>query len=293
MSWIFLTIAAAILQTFRNLEQKSLNKKLDSLTVSWSRFILPLPISLVVIVLTFSKINNQFIFYCFITAIAQISGNVFLLKTIKSRNFSVGIAFFKTEVLQTMLLGFLVFGQIISQIGFIAVIMTSLGMILMSNFKLKDNSKLDKSALFGAASGLFFAISAFSLKFSAEELLGLEYSNIKAATTVLLWVIAFQNLLFVIIKSLQKNLIQDLKKLFSLENKASFFKTALLSFAGSLCWFAAFTIGNVVYVKVVGQIELILAIIISHYYLKEKHNLREVLGIIITGAGILLLTIFH
>jgi drug/metabolite transporter (DMT)-like permease len=293
MSWIFFTIAASILQTFRNLEQKSLNKKLDDITVSWSRFILPLPLSLVVMFFTFSTINNQFILYCVITAIAQISGNVFLLKTIKSRNFSIGIAFFKTEVLQTMLIGLLVFGQAISNIGFVAVLMTSFGMILMSNSQLKDNSKIDKSALFGAASGLFFAISAFSLKFAAEELLGLGYSNLKASSAVLLWVIAFQNLLFVIIKSAQKNLIQDLKKLFSLENKTSFLKTGLLSFAGSLCWFTAYTIGNVVYVKVVGQIELILAVIVSHSHLKEKHGAREIAGIVLTAIGILILTIFH
>jgi len=46
MSWIIFTILATILQTFRTLEQKTLNKKLDLLTVSWSRFILPFPIAL-------------------------------------------------------------------------------------------------------------------------------------------------------------------------------------------------------------------------------------------------------
>lgn len=298
MAWIFFTITAAILQSFRNLEQKNLNKKLDSFTVSWARFMLPFPISLLVIFYTFSAANSAFIFYCLITALFQIAGNVFLLKTIKSRNFSIGIAFYKTEVLQAMILGLLFFHQQISFIGFISIILTTIGMILMSNFDFKNGREnfvksLNKTALFGALSGLFFAVSAFSIKFSAEEFLLSGAGETKSAIVVLMWVIAFQNLFFIAIKSYQKRLISDLKKLFVLENKAAFLKTGLLSFSGSICWFIAFTIGNVIYVKAVGQVELIMAFVISQMHLQEKHNRSEISGIILTALGILLLLFFH
>ncbi len=305
MSWIAFTIAATILQTFRNLEQKSLNKKLDTLTVSWSRFILPLPLALVTTLYTSFSADVHFILLCAVTAFFQISGNFFLLRTFKSKNFSVGIAFYKTEVLQALLLGILFFHQDVSKAGFAAIVLTSLGMILMSNFSFSWNKtspknlqkdsgwKLDKVALFGALTGLCFSISAFSLKFAAEQLMLVGYGYAKAAVIVLMWVICFQNLFFVVLKSSQNRLRQDWQSLFAAENKSSFFKTGLLSFAGSVCWFIAYAIGNVVYVKAVGQLELVLAVLISYLHLKENHTTKDFVGIALTSLGILVLILFH
>ena len=87
MTWIIFTIAATILQTFRNLEQKILNKKLDALTVSWSRFILPLPLAIFGVFYTHSEASIWFIFHCLVAALFQIGGNFFLLRTIHSKNF--------------------------------------------------------------------------------------------------------------------------------------------------------------------------------------------------------------
>ncbi len=299
MSWIFYTIAATILQTFRNLEQKSLNKKLDYLTVSWSRFILPLPLSIAVVAYSFQGINLEFIYCCLVTAIAQIGGNICLLKTFKSKNFSIGIAFYKTEVLQTMVIGLLFFNDSISVLGFIAIILTTIGVVLMSGSVFNDGIKRfirslgNEAAIFGLLCGLFFSISAFSLKFASQILLPFGYSKIESPLTVLMWVIFFQNILFIFIKLFQKRFVKDLKSLFLLENKYIFFKTTILSFLGSICWFIAFSLGKVVYVKVVGQLELILAMLASHFILKEKFNNFEISGIIFTTFGILGIILFH
>lgn len=299
MSWIFYTIAATILQTFRNLEQKSLNKTLDYLTVSWSRFILPFPLAIAVVVFSFDKINLQFFNYCLITAIAQIGGNICLLKTFKSKNFSIGIAFYKTEVLQTMIIGLLFFNDHISAAGFIAIIITTIGVILMSGSVFNHGIKRfirslgNDAVFFGILCGLFFSISAFSLKFASQTLLPLGYSKITSPLTVLMWVIFFQNILFSTIKLFQKRFTQDLKSLFLSENKYIFLKTTILSFLGSICWFIAFSLGKVVYVKVVGQLELIFAILISNFILKEKLNNFEVYGITFTAFGILGIILFN
>jgi drug/metabolite transporter (DMT)-like permease len=295
MSWIICTIIGALLQTFRNLEQKSLNKKLDTLTVSWSRFILPLPLAIAVVFLTSPIIQYDFVLYCVITAIFQICGNFLLLETFKSKNFSVGIAFYKTEVLQTVILGLLFFNQHISNSGFLAILVTIFGAFLMSNISLRAGNInfTQRAVFFGILSGFCFSISAFNLKFASENLMLLGYSNIKAPIVVLLWVITVQNLIFIAIKSYQKRLKSDLKKLFDAENKMSFFKTGLLSFLGSAFWFVAFAIGNVIYVKAVGQIEMVFAVLASQFYLKEKHSRREFVGIVITTFGILALIILH
>jgi drug/metabolite transporter (DMT)-like permease len=289
--WIILTIIAATLQAFRNLEQKNLNKKLDYITVSWSRFILPFPLALIVVWWSFAEVNNQFIFYCVVTAVLQITANIFLLKTVKSRNFTIGVLFYKTEVLQTALLGLLLFNQKISAIGYLAILIAAFGMFLMSDIDLKKY-KFDKSIIFGILSGLCFAICAFNLKFASESLIATGHSVLFTSSSVLMWVIALQNVFLAAIKIYQKSLISDLKKLFTSENRKSFLSASILSFAGSVCWFTAFTIGNVVYVKAVGQVELIIAAFISHLYLKEHHKRKEIAGIVITSLAILAVIVF-
>ncbi len=294
MLWIIFTIAATILQTFRNLEQKSLNKKLDTLTVSWSRFILPLPFAIATVVLTLAEVKVEFIWFCAFTGFFQILGNLFLLKTIQSKNFGVGIAFYKTEILQSLLLGILFFHQQVSSIGVLAIITTSIGMILMSNFTIKNfRQNIDKVAFYGALSGLSFSFSAFGIKFASSNLIENGYSDFKAAVIVLMWVITFQNMFFSITKAAQNRFIKDLSSLFAAENKWSFVKTGLLSYAGSVCWFVAYAIGNVVYVKAVGQTELLFAVLISYVHLKEKLRISEMIGITVTLLGILTLILFH
>ncbi len=291
MFWIIFTIAASVLQAFRNLEQKHLNKKLDTLTVTWSRFLLPLPAAIAVVFCSFSLVSNQFIFHCIVTAFFQIAGNFLLLRTIQSKNFSIGIAFYKTELLQSLLLGLALFDQHISSGGFVAILVTTLGMILMSNMSIKK-LELDKAALFGTLSGLCFSISAFNLKFASDQMKLIGNNDYAAGANTLMWVILLQNLIFVIIKSSQKRLRQDLQKLLTTENRSSFLKMSILSFAGSILWFIAFSIGNVIYVKAVGQVELIAALLIS-WHLKEKYKTREFVGIFVTALGILALIFFH
>lgn len=288
MSWIILTMLGATIQSFRNLEQRSLNKKLDALTVSWSRFILPLPLAIATMIYILPQTSGKFVCYCLVTAICQIAGNFFLLKIMSSKNFSVGIAFFKTEVLQSLLLGVLLFNQDVSLMGIAAILVTSIGMILMSNISLTKKTGLDKAALFGALSGLAFSISAFGIKFGTQEMKLLGYGNVAAGITDLCFVVFFQNLFFITVKSLQNRLRKDLRSMIAAENKLSFLKTSILSLIGSILWFVAFAIGNVIYVKAVGQIELVIAVLIS-LHLGEKHNKREFAGIAVTAFGILTL----
>lgn len=165
MLWIILAISAASIQAFRNLEQKFLNKKLDTLTVTWSRFLLPLPAAIAVVFCSFSLVSNQFILHCVITAFFQIGGNFLLLRVVQSKNFSIGVAFYKTETLQSLLLGILIFEQKISTGGLVAILITTIGMFLMSNLNLKK-LQFDKAAFLGALSGACFSISAFNSKFA-------------------------------------------------------------------------------------------------------------------------------
>jgi uncharacterized membrane protein len=58
---------------------------------------------------------------------------------------------------------------------------------------------------------------------------------------------------------------------------------------GSIGWFTAFTVQTASYVKALAQIELILAIAISHLFFKEKIRRLEYLGVGLIGFGVLFL----
>jgi uncharacterized membrane protein len=57
----------------------------------------------------------------------------------------------------------------------------------------------------------------------------------------------------------------------------------------SIGWFTAFTLENASYVRAVGQIELIFTFVASIFFFHEKTNRKEVLGILLVAAGIILL----
>lgn len=298
MTWILYTLAAIIFQTIRNLEQKNLNKTLDAITTSWSRFILPFPFAAFVVFYTFHSIDSKFALSCLTTAFFQVCGNIFLIKTLNSKNFSLGIAFYKTEVLQASVVGFLLFDQKLSQIAVLAVFIGTAGVIMMSGLRIDNgwkgflSSMKNSSTAFGLLSGFCFAFSAFNLKNAATTLISDGESNLLASTIVLLWVIFFQNIGLASIKLIQGRFSQDLRSLFAIENKGTFIKAAFFSFIGSLFLFLAFSYGNVIYVKALGQLELVLAILVSHFYLKEKQSFAQISGIALTALGILILLYF-
>lgn len=292
MLWIFFTISATILQTFRNIEQKNLGKKLDALSASWSRFIMPLPLAIICLILTAKNINFKFLQCVLICSVFQILGNVMMIKTLQSKNFSIGIAFMKTEALQAVIVGAIIFSQSVSNISLIAIIIASIGVVLISNLKISNSSTLlnslkSSSTLFGLFGGFCFSITGFNIKIATNNLDALGYGKINAGIITLMWIIFLQNILFIAIKFYQKKLVNDFKKIVHVENKKSFLKASFFSFFGSIAWFCAYSYGEVILVKTLGQIELVFALLVSHFMFKERHNFKEIIGIFLILMGIL------
>jgi drug/metabolite transporter (DMT)-like permease len=55
---------------------------------------------------------------------------------------------------------------------------------------------------------------------------------------------------------------------------------------GSTCWFVAFTLQTVAYVKALGQIELLFSLALTMFFFNEKVSRREV-----QGGGLLVLSV--
>ena len=63
----------------------------------------------------------------------------------------------------------------------------------------------------------------------------------------------------------------------------------LTSMGGSLCWFIAFAVQNAAYVNALGQVELILSILASTLFFREKITMQEFAGMTVLLASILML----
>ena len=58
---------------------------------------------------------------------------------------------------------------------------------------------------------------------------------------------------------------------------------------GSAGWFTAMTLQNAAYVRTLGQVELILTFLASHYLFRERIRKLEVIGVLLIVASIVLL----
>jgi drug/metabolite transporter (DMT)-like permease len=63
----------------------------------------------------------------------------------------------------------------------------------------------------------------------------------------------------------------------------------MVAMAASACWFTAMAMHNAAMVRAVGQIELLFTLITSVWLLNERISRREVFGMALLVAGILML----
>jgi drug/metabolite transporter (DMT)-like permease len=65
-------------------------------------------------------------------------------------------------------------------------------------------------------------------------------------------------------------------------------QVGLLAALGSACWFTGFATAPVALVRAVGQVEVILTLGFSRFYLREARKPGETLGLLLVGAGVVL-----
>ena len=109
MLWVLITILASLSQTLRSVSQKNIINEVGVISSAYSRFIFALPFS--VLLLVFFIAHDDPIFlqatklvtlsWLFLASICQILFTVLLIKLFTLRSFAIGIAFSKTEVIQT------------------------------------------------------------------------------------------------------------------------------------------------------------------------------------------------
>ena len=137
--WIPVTIFAAFAQTIRNATQKHLTASLGTLGATLVRFLYGLPFAAAWLVAVhligdfeFPAPNAKFLLWIVVGAIGQIGGTALLLRVVAERNFTLGVAYSKTEALQVAFFGALFLGDPITLHLFAGLAMVTAGIALVN-----------------------------------------------------------------------------------------------------------------------------------------------------------------
>ncbi|MBV2358728.1 DMT family transporter [Thalassococcus sp. CAU 1522] len=295
--WITATIAAAFFQTLRFMLQKVLATGTLSATGSTlARFAYAQPFAWVVLAGYlalrgggFPAIDPVFWLWGLAGGVGQILATVMVVMMFRTRNFAVGITLKKTEVIQTALLGLVLLGEVISVGGWLAIGIGLAGVLLLS--KTPGDARASwrdlgsRVILLGLASGFFFAVSGVGYRAATlavdsadpflRALVALSFVNLMQCTVLLPW--------------LRWREPGQIAAVWGARKVAVWM--GLASMAGSLGWFTAFTQQTAAYVFALGQVELIFSLAASVLFFRERVTVRELGGIALLTASILVLVL--
>lgn len=294
--WISVTLFAAFMQNARSALQKHLKGRLTTMGATYVRFLYAVPFA-VAYMLGLHLIggaplpapNGAFLVYVVLGGLSQIIFTFLLLWLFSFRNFAAGTTFSKTEVVQIAILGFLVLGDTLTLASGAAILLAAVGVVVLSaaqtNVTLATlfTSLGEKSTIIGLASGAFLGASVVFFRGAS---LSLGYDGfVMAAGFTLAMALIFQTVVM--------GLYLAWKEPATLKAVVVEWRWSLaVGVAGMLAsvgWFTAFTLENASYVRAVGQIELIFTFAASIFFFREKTNIKEVLGILLVAAGIVML----
>lgn len=297
--WILISVFAALMQAVRTAGQKRLNAHLSTTATTYVRSIFGLPFLVVYLIVIhhyggreLPTLSTTFWLYSFGAALAQVVATWLLIYLFTLRNFAVGSMLPKSDIMMTAVLGSLFFSEAISAAGWIAIVVTLAGVFLIGGGKTDSGALLklvrnpfaaftSRPIQVGLATGLAFT---FSYLFLREASLSLGFPFIESAAWTVVAVIIIQ----VAVVGVWLWIREPTSFPAMWQHRKPGFFVGITSALGSIGWFTAMTLQNASYVKAVGQVEAVFALLISWFYFREKSSAAEFIGIALIAAGVLI-----
>ncbi|MBD3666493.1 MAG: EamA family transporter [Kangiella sp.] len=296
--WIPITIAAAFLQNLRSALQRQLARDLTATSATYVRFLFGLPVALAYL-WAMQAVDGtalpapsvDFYIYATVGGIAQIVGTVLLVALFSFRNFVVGTTYSKTETVQTALFSIVVLGEAVSAGAGVGILVSLAGVMAISVARTEVSaaallsSLTSRTACMGIASGAAYGIAAVCYRAGSLSL-GMEGFLLPAAFT-LAAVLAIQTVLMTVWL-----LARDRTSLIAtLRNWPGSLAIGVAGALGSIGWFTAMTLENAAYVRALGQVELVFTFLVPWLWFRETSNRREVSGVALIVAGLIVLVL--
>lgn len=292
--WVLISFSAAFFQNVRSALQKHLKGQLTTTGATFSRFVFaaPLIVGVLAILVTFGGYNlpapnTRFFGFMILGGVSQITATALLVHLFGLRNFAVGTTFSKTETVQAALFGVIVLSDAITPMAVVALLVSLVGVVLISSTNGLRGGIFNRGALIGIASGTAFAVSGISYRGASLSLGGGDF--LIRATFTLACVLVFQTLIMATWLAWKDS--AQIGRVIK-----SWRVSMWVGVAGglaSLGWFSAMTLQNAAYVKAVGQIELLFSFAVSVLVFRERSSGREVGGIVLVSLGIFLLLLWR
>ncbi len=295
--WIPLTVWAAFAQTLRNAAQHHLIPQLGTLGATLVRFLYGLPFAVLWFVIVYSFDGSRFpaigmsaALWVLFGAVAQIAATALLLAAMAQRNFALGVAYSKAELMLVAVFGFAFLGDPLTITTALAVICATLGVLLFSPvdrtrpFRTLLTGWMARPALLGLASGAGFALSAVGFRGAA---LAIDAPFLTAAAITLLGAQLVQTTLlggWLLLRNAA--VVARVLKAW----RVSLFAGAMGA-AASVGWFTAVAIEPAAHVRTLGLVELFFSAIISRRLLSERLTRLEIIGMALLAASLAAITL--
>ena len=183
----------------------------------------------------------------------------------------------KSEALVAGVVGMLFFGSYLTPLGWAGIVIGGVAVFVLSSGNRLQGISL-KTMLLGLACGTCFALTSLLVR-EASHMLNIQHTL--AAAWVLLWVLCVQAAALSGYITLTKPFV--FKQLISARKQVLAIST--VSCLGSICWFTAMALQHVALVKTLGQLEVLLTLVLSHYWLKNAVTKREIIGLLLIGVA--------
>ena len=291
--WAVFTVIAAFFQTLRNAMQRELTGILGTVGATHVRFLFGFPFALIFLIglivgtdVPLPRPGWAFWPWVIDGAFAQIAATATMLMAMGERSFVVTIAYIKTEPIQVAIFGLIFLGDAVSWQLMTAIIVATAGVLIMST---KPGGMVGgvKPTLIGLFSGGLFALSAIGFR---GAILDLHLPNFVMAAT-------FTLVVGLVMQAVVLSLYLWLRQPSVLTAIARSWKRSLFAgFMGALAsqfWFLAFALATAASVRTLALIEVLFAQLVARYAFGQKTTPREVIGMALVVAGVVLLILEH
>ena len=294
-AWIPITVGAALAQTMRNAAQRHLTGDLGALGATLVRFLYGLPFAVIWLGIAWvgfarsgawPAITVPFLLWTVVAALSQIAATAFLLRNMEERNFAIGVAYSKSEIIQVALFGLVLLGDRLPPLAIFSIVIASIAVALLSlptgNRSLAAVARgwASRSAALGLASGAAFGMAAVGYRGAALSLA--TPSVVFAAAESLVWAQVFQTVLLggylvwrnarVVVAVIQAWRVSML--------------AGAMGAVGSACWFTAMAMQPVARVRTLGLVELYFSYLVSRRVFRERLGRAELVGLVLLAGGL-------
>jgi drug/metabolite transporter (DMT)-like permease len=294
--WVPFTLFAAATQVWRNALQSGLTREIGTLGATQVRFVYGLPFAAALLALYvwisgegLPPLTPEAVAWMALGAACQVGATALMLDVMARRDFGVAYAYIKTEPVTVALLGLVLLGDRLPVLGWVAVMVVTVGVVLASLRPTDGTAKLAqvRPVMIGVASGALFGLSSIAFRAGIDGVPEGSFMVRSLAMLVVALVIQVSMLL----------------AWFALRNAAPLAASArhwrMSTAAGALGalasagWFVAVSLTAAANVRTLGLIEMPIVALVARRVSGKWLSMREATGFVLITLGVALLLLSY